>query len=132
MSILIKTESFLNLNELNEFCKSNAIFGDDFLHLTRDNGNITFTFEDVLQSVLDTYETELDIVLGAYSDPADPHSEDMPVTVHTSTSDPTADDDIEKGYEAGCCHWLNTSNSKYFICKVSTAGAAVWDEVQFS
>lgn len=127
MSTLVKTAAFTNLNSLNEICKSNGVFGSDFLYLTKDNGTITFNFTQILAG----YETELDIVIAAYTDPADQHSDDLQVSVHMAIVDPTVNDDVETGYQPACCHWFNEVNSKYYICKVSTAGAAVWALVTF-
>ena len=46
---------------------------------------------------------------------------------NTSTSDPTVDDDISKGYEVGSI-WINTSTPAFYYCKDNTDGAAVWEQ----
>ena len=46
----------------------------------------------------------------------------------TATSNPTVTDDVNAGYAAGSI-WLNTSTSRFFICRVNTASAAQWSEV---
>lgn len=42
-----------------------------------------------------------------------------------STSDPTADDDVEAGYYVGQI-WVNTNTGEAFVLVDNTAGAAVW------
>jgi hypothetical protein len=44
------------------------------------------------------------------------------------TSDPTANDDANDGYEIGS-HWLNTTTDKVFYCANSAVGAAEWIEL---
>jgi hypothetical protein len=46
----------------------------------------------------------------------------------TATSNPTITDDANAGYAPGSI-WLNTSTSRFFICRVNTASAAQWSEV---
>ena len=46
----------------------------------------------------------------------------------TATSNPTATDDVNSGYAPGSL-WLNTSTSRFFICRVNTGSAAQWSEV---
>jgi hypothetical protein len=44
------------------------------------------------------------------------------------TSDPGVDDDTGEGYHIGDI-WVNTSNSKAFICIDNASGAADWDQI---
>ena len=46
----------------------------------------------------------------------------------TATSNPTTTDDVNSGYAPGSL-WLNTSTSRFFICRVNTGSAAQWSEV---
>lgn len=42
-----------------------------------------------------------------------------------ATLDPTVNDDVNDGYEAGSL-WYNGVSGRYFVCLSATAGAAVW------
>ncbi|MHC4646094.1 MAG: hypothetical protein ACYTBJ_11370 [Planctomycetota bacterium] len=44
------------------------------------------------------------------------------------TSDPGVDDDTDEGYHIGDI-WVNTNNSKSFICIDNASGAADWDQI---
>ena len=46
----------------------------------------------------------------------------------TATTNPTSTDDVNAGYAPGSI-WLNTSTSRFFICRVNTGSAAQWSEV---
>ena len=46
----------------------------------------------------------------------------------TATTNPQITDDVNSGYAPGSI-WLNTSTSRFFICRVNTASAAQWSEV---
>jgi hypothetical protein len=43
----------------------------------------------------------------------------------SATVDPTANDDINAGYEVASI-WINTDSDEFFVCADASAGAAVW------
>jgi hypothetical protein len=47
---------------------------------------------------------------------------------YIKTADPTVDDDTDLGYKKGDI-WINTNNSKAFICIDESDGAADWDQI---
>lgn len=49
---------------------------------------------------------------------------------HRATTDPTVNDDINDGYDVGT-FWINTSTNLTFINVDSTAGAAIWLDVDY-
>jgi len=59
------------------------------------------------------------------------HTINSTATVITSqemvagNADPTADDDVDRGYEVGH-KWLNTTNDREWICTDNTDGNAIW------
>jgi hypothetical protein len=50
---------------------------------------------------------------------------------HRDTSNPTANDDINDGYEIGTI-WINTSNDTSYVLVDNTSGAAVWNQLDSS
>lgn len=53
---------------------------------------------------------------------------DQPKFTVVAGSDPTANDDVDLGYEPGS-FWINTTDAGYFICISAADGAADWDEI---
>lgn len=45
---------------------------------------------------------------------------------YSAVSNPTVNDDQKKGYTIGS-EWLNTATGKWYKCRSSALGAAVWD-----
>jgi hypothetical protein len=53
---------------------------------------------------------------------------DQPKINIAASSDPTANDDLDLGYESGSL-WINLNDAGVFVCISAADGAADWDEI---